>query len=133
MSETLLPPGWPTPRGYAHGMVERGRVVAVAGQIGWNPLTSEFESDDFVEQTRQALRNIVAVLKAGHAEPTHVVRLTWYITDRDLYLSKLAELGRAYRAEFGQHYPAMSIVVVAGLLERRAKVEIEATAVVPGR
>ena len=133
MSETLLPPGWLPPRGYAHGMVGRGRVVAVAGQIGWNPLTSEFESDDFVEQTRQALRNIVAVLKAGHAEPTHVVRLTWYITDRDLYLSKLAEVGRAYRAEFGQHYPAMSIVVVAGLLERRAKVEIEATAVVPGR
>jgi enamine deaminase RidA (YjgF/YER057c/UK114 family) len=133
MSDSLLPKGWMKPRGYAHGMVAQGRIVTVAGQIGWNPLTSEFESDDFVEQTHQALKNVVAVLKAGHAMPKHVVRLTWYITDRDAYLSKLAEVGRAYRAEFGQHYPAMTLVVVAGLLEKRAKVEIEATAVVPAR
>ena len=131
MSDTLLPPGWLPPRGYANGKAATGRVIAVAGQVGWNPLTSEFESDDFVAQTRQALMNIVAVLKAGHALPRHVVRLTWYITDKKAYITKLAEVGRAYREVFGTMYPAMTLVVVAGLVEPRALVEIEATAVIP--
>lgn len=131
MSETLLPPGWPRPSGYANGMAERGRVVAVAGQIGWNPLTNAIESDDFVAQVRQALHNVVAVLHAGNAAPRHVIRLTWYITDRAAYAGRMAEVGQAYRDVFGGHFPAMSLIVVAGLLEARAKVEIEATAVVP--
>ena len=133
MSDIILPQGWLPPRGYSNGRSEKGKVIAVAGQVGWNPLTSEFESDDFVEQTRQALKNIAAVLEAGNAAPRDVVRLTWYVTDRDLYLTKLSEVGRVYREVFGQHFPAMTFVVVAGLLEKRAKVEIEATAVVPAR
>ena len=131
MSQTLLPHGWLPPKGYANGMAAQGRVIAIAGQVGWNPRTSEFESDDFVKQAKQALENIVAVLKAGHAAPKHVIRLTWYITDRKAYTGKLAEVGRAYREVFGKHYPAMTLVVVAGLVEKRALVEIEATAVVP--
>lgn len=131
MSETLLPHGWLPPKGYANAMAASGRVIALAGQVGWNPRTSEFESDDFVAQTKQALENIVAVLRAGHALPRHVVRLTWFIVDRKAYTSKLAEVGRAYREVFGKHYPAMTLVVVAGLVEKRALVEIEATAVVP--
>lgn len=127
-----VPQGWPQPRGYAHAVSARGEVVAIAGQIGWDPVTMEFASDDFVEQSTQALRNIMTVLSAVGAHPEDVIRLTWYITSRDEYLWNTKRLGEAYRTVFGKHYPAMSVVVVAGLLEKRALVEIEATAVVSG-
>ena len=128
----IQPEGWPRPRGYANAMSARGEVVAVAGQVGWNPVSLEFETDDFVEQTEQALRNIITVLSAVGAHPEDVIRMTWYITSRDEYLWNSARLGEAYRRVFGKHYPAMSVVIVAGLLEPRALVEIEATAVMSG-
>ncbi len=127
----LQPDGWTLPRGYSNGMAARGRMVVVAGQVGWNPATGEFESDDFAVQTRQALRNITAVLREGGAEPKHVVRLTWYIVDKQEYLAARREIGAAYREVFGKHFPPMTLVVVSALLEERARVEIEATAVVP--
>lgn len=127
----IQPPGWPRPSGYANGVIASGRVLAVSGQIGWNPATETFETDEMAAQVRQALDNLVVVLHAARAEPRHVVRLTWYVTDRAAYLGSRREIGEAYRELFGDHYPAMSVVVVAGLLNRRAKVEIEATAVVP--
>ena len=130
-NQVLLPPGWPRPKGYANGVAATGRVIAVAGQVGWNPKTAQFESDDFVEQTAQALRNVVAVLQAAGALPRNVVRLTWYITDRASYATNAPAIGQTYRQIFGPHYPAMTLVVVAGLLEPRARVEIEATAVIP--
>lgn len=129
--EILQPPGWPRPSGYANGVCATGKVVAVAGQIGWNPRTGKFESDDLVGQVRQALANIVVVLREAGAEPAHVVRLTWYVTSREAYLKQSKAIGDAYREAFDRHYPAMSVVVVAGLVEPKAKVEIEATAVVP--
>ena len=104
-------------------------MIAIAGQVGWDPVTREFESDAFVDQVRQALRNIVTVVTAAGAQITDVVRLTWYVTDREAYLDNLKSIGNAYRAVFGRHFPAMSVVVVAGLIEPRALVEIEATAV----
>jgi len=131
MTEKFLPPGWPRPLGYSNAVSARGRVIALAGQVGWNPRTLAIESDDFVEQVRQALRNVVDVLRAAQASPSEVVRITWYITNREEYASRLADIGHAYREVFGAHYPAMTLVVVAGLLEPRAKVEIEATAVLP--
>ena len=132
MSEVLLPDGWPRPSGYANGRaVPAGRQIFVAGQVGWHPLTLLFESDDMVLQVAQALRNIVAVLAAGGAEPRHLVRLSWYVTDRAAYQSSLAAIGAVYREIIGAHYPAMTLLVVAGLLESGALVEIEATAVVP--
>ena len=133
MSEAILPEGWPRPSGYANAVAATGRVVAVAGQVGWNPKSGTFETDDFAGQVAQALSNVIAVLKAAGAKPAHVVRLTWYITNRDEYQRSLAQVGAAYRNTFGAHYPAMTLVIVAGLLEPRAKVEIEATAVVPDR
>ena len=129
--EILLPDGWPRPSGYAHGVAAAGRIIAVAGQVGWVPATAVFETDDFAGQVKQALANVRAVLREAGAEPRHVVRLTWYVTDRGAYLAARRAIGEAYRELFGRHYPAMSVVVVAGLLEERAKVEIEATAVVP--
>ncbi len=129
--DVLQPSGWAPPRGYANGIVARGRMIFVAGQVGWNPTTTEFESDDFVVQVRQALQNVADVLRMGGAAPEHVVRLTWYITDKAAYLAAQREIGAAYRAVFGRHFPTMTLVVVAALLEDRAKVEIEATAVVP--
>jgi enamine deaminase RidA (YjgF/YER057c/UK114 family) len=126
----LQPPDWPRPSGYANGIVASGRLVFVAGQVGWNPETCRFETDDFAAQTAQALRNVVAVLRAAGAEPAHVVRLTWFVTDKTAYLTAQREIGIAYREVMGRHFPVMSVVVVAGLLEERAKVEIEATAVV---
>lgn len=133
MSEVLLPDGWPRPSGYANGCaVPAGRQIFVAGQVGWHPLTLQFESDDMVLQVAQALRNIVAVLAAGRAEPRHIVRLNWYVTDRSAYQSSLAAIGATYREIIGAHYPAMTLLVVAGLLEPGALVELEATAVVPG-
>ena len=125
------PPGWPRPRGYANAVKASGQIMALAGQIGWNPLTGQFETDDFAGQARQALANIVAVLAAGGATPAHLVRLTWFVIDKREYTASLAAVGDAYRAVIGAHYPAMSLVEVSALLEPRAKVEIEATAVVP--
>ncbi len=125
------PSNWPAPRGYANGVVATGHVVTLAGQVGWNPVTGAFESDDFVEQARQALDNIAVLLREAGAEPAHLVRLTWYITDRAAYLNGTRALGEAYRAALGRTFPPMSVVVVAGLVEPRALVEIEATAVVP--
>jgi enamine deaminase RidA (YjgF/YER057c/UK114 family) len=130
MSHTILQPaGWAPARGYAYGVAASGRQVFVAGQIGWDE-QQRIVSDDFAAQTRQALANIVAVLATAGARPEHLVRLTWYVTRRDEYNAALTEIGAAYRELIGRHYPAMSVVVVAALLEPRAKVEIEATAVV---
>ena len=131
LHETIQPDGWPRPRGYANGVVATGRVVTVAGQIGWNPVTGVFESDDFAGQTRQTLHNVVAVLLAANARPHDLVRLTWYITTRSEYIAAQKEIGAAYREIIGNHYPPMSVIFVSGLLEDKAKVEIEATAVIP--
>ena len=128
--ESLLPPGWPHPRGYANGVVADGRIVFIAGQIGWNA-RDEFETDDFVGQVRQALLNVVAVLTEAGGTPDRIARMTWYITDKAEYRASLRDIGRAYREVIGAHYPAMTLVQVAALLEDRAKVEIEATAVLP--
>lgn len=124
-------PGWPRPSGYSNGVSAHGRLVVTAGQIGWNPVSVSVETDDFAAQCAQAFRNVVAVLAAAGAGPQHVVRLTWYITSRDEYVAAMDDVGAAYRELFGRHYPAMAVVIVAGLVEPRAKVEIEATAVVP--
>ena len=126
----LQPPGWAEPRGYANGVMARGALIFVGGQIGWNA-AQQFESDDFIAQARQALLNIVAVLKAGGAGPEHMVRMTWYVTDRMEYLARLKELGATYREIMGKNFPAMTCVEVAGLVEERARIEIEVTAVLP--
>jgi enamine deaminase RidA (YjgF/YER057c/UK114 family) len=126
----LQPEGWAAPVGYANGIAAAGRTIYVAGQIGWNAATGRIETDDFVTQARLALENVAAVLRAGGAEPSHVVRLTWFITDKPAYLASRRQLGEAYRAVFGQHFPAMSVVFVAALVDDGARVEIEATAVV---
>ena len=126
----LHPPGWATPKGYANGIAARGTLIFVGGQIGWNA-DQKFESDDFIAQTRQALSNVHAVLTAGGASPEHVVRMTWYVVDRVEYNARLRELGEAYRAVMGKHFPAMTCVEVSGLIEERAKVEIEVTAMLP--
>jgi enamine deaminase RidA (YjgF/YER057c/UK114 family) len=131
VSEILLPEGWAKPIGYANGIVARGRLVFVAGQIGWNPATCEFETDDFAAQTEQTLRNVAAVLREAGAGPEHIARMTWYITDKPAYLAARRDIGRAWREILGRHYPAMAVVVVSALIEDRAKIEIEATAVVP--
>lgn len=128
----LAPEGWAKPRGYSNGVVASGRMVVLAGQIGWNPAVAQFESDDFVDQVRQALRNVVALLHEAGATAQDVVRLTWFITDRDAYVVARKEIGAAYRDVMGAHYPPMSVVVVAGLIEVRARVEIEATAMLSG-
>ena len=130
--QPLHPPGWKPPVGYADGVSATGKVVVTAGQIGWNPVTGEFESDDFVAQTAQALRNVVTVLRAAGAAPEDLVRLTWFVTSRDEYLRARKAVGAAYREIMGAVYPAMSVIVVSGLVEERAKVEIEATAVMRG-
>ncbi len=126
----LQPPGWAKPRGYANGVAARGTLVVVGGQIGWNGL-GEFATDDFVGQARQALANIVAVLAEAGGRPEHIVRMTWYVVDRQEYIASYAALGTAYREVIGGHYPAMTAVEVSALVEARARVEIEATAVVP--
>jgi enamine deaminase RidA (YjgF/YER057c/UK114 family) len=130
MMQLLQPPGWAAPKGYANGIAARGTQVFVGGQIGWNA-QQQFESDDFIAQTSQALRNIVQVLHEAGAGPEHMVRMTWYVTDRDEYVRRLGELGPVYREAMGRNFPAMTCVQVAGLVEARAKVEIEVTAVVP--
>jgi enamine deaminase RidA (YjgF/YER057c/UK114 family) len=130
-AKLLLPDGWAAPRGYSHGLSVSGKIVVLAGQIGWNPSTAKFESDDFVDQVRQALTNVATLLKEAGAAPSRLVRMTWFITEREEYLVSRREIGAAYREIIGSHYPPMSIVVVSSLLEERAKVEIEATAVIP--
>jgi enamine deaminase RidA (YjgF/YER057c/UK114 family) len=129
--EAIEPEGWVKPVGYANGMSATGRVVVTAGQVGWDPVSGTFASDDFAAQTAQALRNVVAVLRAAGAGPEHLVRLTWFVTSRTEYAAARRAIGAAYREIIGLRYPAMSVIVVSGLLEERAKVEIEATAVVP--
>lgn len=125
----LQPPGWTPPRGYANGMAAKGTMVFVGGQIGWNG-QHQFESDDFIAQTKQALLNVREVLACAGAGPEHMVRMTWYIIDRDEYNARLPELGAAYREVLGKHFPAMTCVEVSRLVETRAKVEIEVTAVI---
>ena len=126
----LQPPDWAAPRGYANGLLCEGRLLFVAGQVGWNA-DGVFETDDLVAQVEQALRNVAAVLREGGAEPAHIARMTWYVIDKEAYRRAQAEIGRVYRAVIGRHYPTMTLVEVAGLLEDRARVEIEVTAVVP--
>lgn len=130
MITRLQPPDWAEPRGYANGLLARGTLLFVGGQIGWNA-RQQFESDDFVTQTRQTLQNIVAVLRAGGAGPEHMVRMTWYVVDRKEYIARLKELGGVYREVMGRNFPAMTCVQVAALVEQRAQVEIEVTAVLP--
>jgi enamine deaminase RidA (YjgF/YER057c/UK114 family) len=128
--QILQPAGWALPRGYSNGIAATGRQVFVAGMVGWNA-ECRFESDDFAAQARQALANVVAVLAAGGAKPEHITRMTWYVTSKREYLAAGKALGAAYREIIGRHYPAMTAVEVSALIEDRAKVEIEVTAVVP--
>ena len=131
MKTVLQPEGWPRPRGYANGVSAQGRQVFVAGMVGWNA-AAEFDSDDLVDQVRQALANVKAVLAEAGARPEHMVRMTWYVVDRADYLARGRDIGAAYREVKGHHYDvAMSAVEVSALMEERAKVEIEVTAVVP--
>lgn len=127
---TLHPAGWKPARGYSNGMVAEGRTVWLGGQIGWNG-DQVFESTDFVAQVRQALANIVAILAEAGGGPEHIVRLTWFITDKQAYVSRLPEIGEAYRSVMGRNFPTMSVVQVVALVEDEARVEIEATAVLP--
>jgi enamine deaminase RidA (YjgF/YER057c/UK114 family) len=126
----LQPPDWAPPKGYANGIAARGTTIFVGGQIGWNG-QQQFESDDFVTQARQALRNVLAIMAEAGAGPEHITRMTWYVTDKREYVASYRALGAAYREVVGRHFPAMTAVQVAALIEDRAKVEIEATAVVP--
>lgn len=130
MITKLQPPDWAEPKGYANGILARGALLFVGGQIGWNA-AQQFESDDFVAQTRQTLQNIAAVLQAGGAGPEHMVRMTWYVVDRVEYNARLKEIGGVYREVMGRNFPAMTCVQVAALMESRAKIEIEVTAVLP--
>jgi len=129
--QILQPAHWSRPRGYSNGIVASGRQIFVAGQIGWDA-QCRFNSDRMADQVRQTLENICTVLAQAHAGPEHIVRLTWYVTSRDEYHAELADIGAAYRAVMGKNFPVMSVVQVVALMERQAKVEIEATAVVPG-
>ena len=130
MSQILQPPDWVKPLGYANGIATSGRQVFIAGQVGWNA-QQQFESDDFASQAEQTLKNIVTILTEAGGAPEHIVRLTWYVTDKQEYLDNLKEVGRCYRQVMGKHFPAMSLVQIAGLVEDGAKLEIEATAVIP--
>jgi enamine deaminase RidA (YjgF/YER057c/UK114 family) len=130
MRKVLQPEGWIEPKGYANGIEVRGRQIYVAGMIGWNG-QAQFETDDFVAQCQQALQNIIDTLACAQAGPEHIVRMTWYVKDKKSYLARGRELGQAYQQVMGRNYPVMSLVQVADLLEDRALVEIEATAVVP--
>ncbi|MFN7756174.1 MAG: RidA family protein, partial [Betaproteobacteria bacterium] len=123
------PPGWSRPRGYSNGVAAQGTVVSIAGQIGWNA-QQQFETDDLVAQVRQALQNVLAVLAEAGGDARHLVRMTWYLVDKREYLARAREIGAVYRELMGQNYPAMTAVQVAALIEDRAKVEIECTAVI---
>jgi enamine deaminase RidA (YjgF/YER057c/UK114 family) len=126
----LQPKNWMPPKGYSNGVVAEGHQVFIAGQIGWNE-RCELVSDDFVKQAERALANIIEVLTEAGGEPRHLTRLTWFVTDKAAYVARQKEIGEAYRRVIGRHFPAMSLIVVAGLLEPGAKVEIEGTAVIP--
>src|SRR5690242_1160532 len=131
MHDVLHPPGWAPAIGYANGIVAEGRTVFLGGQIGWNS-AQQFASDDLVEQIRQALANVVAVLAEAGGSPQHIVSMTWFLTDLDAYRSALKPIGHVWREVIGRHFPAMAVVEVTRLVEPRAKVEIQATAVLPG-
>ncbi len=126
----IQPPGWPRPKGYSNGIIAQGKMLFIAGQIGWDE-NEQFQSQDFVAQVEQTLRNTIAVLNAANAGPQHIVRMTWYITERQEYLDNLAEIGAVYRALIGKNFPVMAMVEVSALMEEQAKVEIETTAVIP--
>jgi len=126
----LQPEGWPRPRGYSNGIEAEGRMVFVAGQIGWDA-DEKFRSADFGDQFRQALLNTLAVLKEADAGPEHIVRMTWFVTSRDEYMGSLAKLGAAWKELMGRNYPTMAVIIVSGMVEKEAKIEIETTAVVP--
>ena len=128
--QVLLPAGWPRPKGYANGVVAKGRQVFIAGMIGWDA-QGVFHSDDFAAQARQALQNIVDVLREADGKPEHIVRMTWYVTDKREYLAAGREIGQAFREIIGSYNAAMTAIEVTALIEDRAKVEIEATAVIP--
>jgi enamine deaminase RidA (YjgF/YER057c/UK114 family) len=130
MNEPIQPKHWAAPKGYSNGVIATGRQLFIAGQVGWNA-QGQFESDDFVVQVEQALQNIVEVLEAAGGKPSDLVRINWYVTDKAAYVARQREIGEAYRRVIGRNFPAMTLLVVAGLLEPRAKVEIEATAVLP--
>ncbi len=130
MMQILQPPGWARPRGYSNGVVMHGRLVFIAGQIGWNA-QQQFHTDSFTGQARQALQNILDILAEAGGEPQHIARLVWYVTDKEEYIASHRELGEAYTELMGKHYPAMTAVEVSALMEDRAKVEIEAVAVIP--
>ncbi|HXQ65136.1 MAG TPA: RidA family protein [Alphaproteobacteria bacterium] len=128
--QVLQPPGWPRPKGYSNGIAAEGRLVFIAGMVGWNE-AERFETDALAGQARQALKNLLAVLAQAGGKPAHICRMTWYVTDKQEYLANVRELGQAYREVIGNHFPAMTLVEVSALVEDGAKVEIEATAVVP--
>ncbi|MFI5021341.1 MAG: RidA family protein [Alphaproteobacteria bacterium] len=128
--QVLQPPGWPRPKGYSNGIAAEGRLVFIAGMVGWNE-AERFETDALAGQARQALKNILAVLAQAGGKAAHICRMTWYVTDKQAYLAHVRELGQAYREVIGNHFPAMTLVEVSALVEDGAKVEIEATAVVP--
>jgi len=128
--KSLQPAGWAKPKGYANGIAAEGRLVFLGGQIGWNR-DNRFDCHDLAGQVRQTLQNIVAVLAEADAKPEHIVSMTWYLTDKKDYLANLESIGRAYREVIGRHFPAMAVVEVTALVEDAAKVEIQATAVVP--
>ena len=130
-SGVLQPEGWPRPSGYSNGVLAEGRQVFIAGQVGWNPESGRFESASLVEQAAQALKNVLAVLAQAGGRPEHIARMTWYLTSRAEYLAHLEQIGSAYRQVMGKHFPAMTAVEVSALIEAQAKVEIEATAVIP--
>jgi enamine deaminase RidA (YjgF/YER057c/UK114 family) len=127
----LQPEGWPRPSGYSNGVLAQGRQVFIAGQVGWDPHSGKFESARLVDQAAQALKNVLAVLAQANGRPEHIARMTWYLTSRSEYIAHLEEIGAAYRELMGKHFPAMTAVEVTALIEPRAKVEIEATAVIP--
>ena len=130
MMQILQPPGWARPKGFSNGIVASGKFVFIAGQVGWTP-QGEWKASDFAGQFRQALENILEVLAQAGGEPHHVVRLTWYVIDKQEYLAALRDVGKAYRELMGRHFPTMAVVQVGGLVEPEARLEIEATAVIP--
>lgn len=127
----LQPEGWPRPSGYSNGVLAHGSQVFIAGQVGWNPRSGKFESAQLVDQVAQALRNVLAVLAQANGRPEHIARMIWYLTSRADYIAHLEQIGAAYRDIMGKHFPAMTAVEVTALIEAQAKVEIEATAVIP--
>ena len=128
--QAINPPGWPRPKGYSNAVTGEGRLVFVAGQVGWEP-DGTWHTDDFVGQLRQILLNTLAILDAAGAKPEHIARMTWYVVDKREYVACLADIGRCWREILGRHYPALALVEVSGLLEDRAKLEIETTALIP--